>query len=305
MSGTRIQIVVVTWNSGAVLSSLLDSLPAGLGALPYHLTIVDNASADQTVSLAESWFHRHGEVSGEVVRTGRNAGYAAAINAGLRQAGPYRAALILNPDIRLTAGAVERMLDVLDADGGEPAGIVVPCTRDRDGRLVYSLRREPTIPRALGEAVLGGRAGHVPWLGESVRDPAAYRAETAADWATGAVMLISAACLDECGLWDESFFLYSEETEFALRARDHGFATRLAPEAEVTHLGGESGTCARLWALLTVNRIRLYRRRHPRPATALYWCAVMLRELSRAALGRHTSRAAVSALLRPRRIGTP
>ena len=122
---------------------------------------------------------------------------------------------------------------------------------------------------------------------------------------TGAIMLISAQCLEKCGLWDESFFLYSEETEFALRARDHGFATRLAPEARATHLGGESNTSARLWALLSVNRVRLYRRRHSAVATALYWCAVMLREAPRAALGRRTSRAAVTALLRLRPVTAP
>jgi GT2 family glycosyltransferase len=113
-------------------------------------------------------------------------------------------------------------------------------------------------------------------------------------------MLIGEDCRAACGPWDESFFLYSEETEFALRARDRGFVTRLAPEAEATHLGGESATSGRLWALLTVNRVRLYRRRHAWPKTALFWTAVLLREAPRAVLGRSPSRSAVAALLRLR-----
>ena len=122
---------------------------------------------------------------------------------------------------------------------------------------------------------------------------------SAPDWATGAIMLMSARCLAGSGPWDESFFLYSEETEFALRARDKGFVIRYVPEAEVTHLGGESGVSPRLWSLLQVNRIRLYRKRHTAGATAVFWAAVMLRESSRAALGRARSRAALAALLRP------
>ncbi len=305
MSQARLEVVVVTWNSASVLGGLLDSLPAALAGRDYHLTVVDNDSADPTVGLAEDWLREHAEVDGAVLRTGGNLGYAAAINAALRQAGPYTAALILNPDIRLELGAARPLLDVLEATAEPRTGIVVPRIYSATGTPAYSLRREPSIPRALGEAVLGGRAGRVGWLGESVLDPDAYCARTAVDWATGAAMLISAACLEECGPWDESFFLYSEETEFALRARDHGFATRLAPEAKAIHIGGEAHTSAYLWALLSVNRVRLYRRRHSDPATALYWCAVLLREAPRAALGRRTSRAAVAALLRRRPVSAP
>ena len=257
------------------------------------------------MDLARRWLIENQQVTGAVLQTGRNAGYAAAINAALAQDGPSDATLILNPDIRLAPDCVRRMLDVLEADAAPPSGIVVPRIRDADGRLYRSLRREPSLPRALGEALLGRYSGRITWLGETVGDEAAYRTVTTADWATGAVMLIGRDCLAACGAWDESFFLYSEETEYALRAGDRGFATRLAPAAEVTHLGGESKTSGRLWALLTVNRVRLYRRRHAWPMTALFWSAVLLREAPRAALGRSPSRSAVAALLRLRPVMSP
>jgi GT2 family glycosyltransferase len=295
--------VVVTWNSAGVLEGLLSSLRSGFaGVADWRLTVVDNASDDETVGIAERWLREQtDDVDGLVLQTGRNAGYAAAINAALalddRHPRPAEAALILNPDIRLAPDCVRHMLNVLDADTMPPSGIIVPRIHDANGRLYRSLRREPSFSRALGEALLGRHAAHFPHLGETVGDEAEYQTTTTADWATGAVMLISAACRTQCGPWDESFFLYSEETDYALRARDKGFATRLAPQAEAIHLGGESKTSGRLWALLTVNRVRLYRRRHTWPATALFWTAVLLRELPRAALGRAPSRTALAALL--------
>jgi GT2 family glycosyltransferase len=303
--------LVVTWNSAGVLEGLLSSLRSGFaGVAEWRLTIVDNASADATVAVAERWLREHAdEIDGRVLQTGRNAGYAAAINAALaldgRDPRPADTTLILNPDIRLGPHCVSRMLEVLEAGARPPSGIVVPRVRDADGRLCRSLRREPSLPRALGEALLGRHAARFSRLGETVGDAAAYQTTTTADWATGAVMLISGACRAACGAWDESFFLYSEETEYALRARDRGFATRLAPAAEATHLGGESKTSGSLWALLTVNRVRLYRRRHAWPATALFWAAVVLRELPRAALGRSPSRSAVAALFGLRRVARP
>jgi GT2 family glycosyltransferase len=156
------------------------------------------------------------------------------------------------------------------------------------------------VTRALGEALIGNtRAGRFPRLSELVTDPAAYQRSTRADWATGALMAISGDCLTACGLWDESFFLYSEETEYCLRARDLGYATQLEPTAEAVHLGGDSQVSPRLWTILTLNRVRLYRRRHGPLATAAFRTAVLLRETSRAALGRPAARAAAKALATP------
>jgi N-acetylglucosaminyl-diphospho-decaprenol L-rhamnosyltransferase len=281
--------IVVTWNSAAVLPGLLASIDAGMGTLDRQVIIADNASSDDTVEVA-----RRMAPDCLIVHTGRNAGYAAAINAGLAAADPYDAVLVLNPDIRLEPGCVEAMYAHLAREG---TGIVVPRIRADDGTLAWSLRREPTVLRALGEAVLGERAGRFAAFGESVVDEAAYERPATVDWATGAIMLVSAGCQRACGPWDESFFLYSEETEFSLRARDRGYLTRYAPEAVATHKGGESNTSPRLWSLLTVNRVKLYRQRHSLPATALFWTAVLLREASRAARGDPRARKAAAALL--------
>ena len=93
-------------------------------------------------------------------------------------------------------------------------------------------------------------------------DPDAYDTDTDTDWAEGSTQLVSGECWSACGPWDESFFLYSEETDFDLRARDAGSRRGTSPAASATHLEGGSATSARLWPLLVVNQVRLYRRRH-------------------------------------------
>ncbi|MFJ3725206.1 glycosyltransferase [Streptomyces sp. NPDC090045] len=297
-----VAVLVVTWNSAAVLPEFLASLPEGMAGTDWRLVVADNDSADATVGLVRSL-----APDTTVVQTGRNAGYAAGVNAALGAAaaweGGFRAALVCNPDVRMRRGCAKVLVDALDvaAPGGGRVGISVPLLYEEDGRtLVQSLRRESSVPRALGEAVIGNRrAGRFPGLSELVTDPAAYERPTYADWATGALMALSADCLAACGPWDESFFLYSEETEYCLRARDRGHLTRLEPAAEAVHLGGDSRVSPRLWTLLSLNRVRLYRRRHGALATAAFRAAVLLRETSRAALGRPASRAAAAALVRP------
>jgi N-acetylglucosaminyl-diphospho-decaprenol L-rhamnosyltransferase len=295
MTGTEVQVavVVVTHDSSDVLPGLVESLPGGLAGLSWRLVVVDNASTDGSLELASRlWPGCTG------IETGRNAGYSAGLNAGVAAAPPHEAVLVLNPDVRLSEGSVGRLLEVLRTPG---IGIAVPQLRDGEGRLHFSLRRRPTTLRALADAVLGAvRAGRVPLLGELVTDPRRYDSPCTVDWAEGSTQLISAECWRAVGPWDESFFLYSEETEFGLRAGDHGYGTRYVPEAVAVHLQGDSTTSPWLWALLVTNRVRLHRRRGGRLAGATFWAAVLLRELTRAALGQATSRAAVRALTSPR-----
>lgn len=284
--------MVVTYNSAHLLADLVVSLPAGLGELPWRLVVVDNASVDDTVEVA-----RRLVPDAMVLPLEQNTGYAAGINAGVEAVGTGRALLVLNPDVRLLPGCVPALLAALD----EPrVGVAVPRLLDGEGALVPSMRREPTLLRALADAVLGAeRAGRIGSLGEVVTDQAAYEVAQVTDWAEGSTQLISPDCWRECGGWDESFFLYSEETEFHLRVRDHGWTTYYVPRATAVHLGGDSAHSPALWSMLVANRVKLFAGRHGPVISAAFWATVLARELSRSARGMRTSRRAVRTLLSP------
>jgi GT2 family glycosyltransferase/glycosyltransferase involved in cell wall biosynthesis len=292
MTRPRLMVTIVTHDSEEVVGACLRALPAAVGADVDHVTVVvDNASADATLARIEDV-----DPDVVVVALDDNRGYAAGINAALRrpEAAGVEAVLVLNPDVRLAPASVPALLEALR----EPAvGVTVPRLVDGHGVPLPSLRREPTLLRATGEAVLGGcRSGRVAALGEMVVDEAAYTRRGTVDWATGAAMLISRECLDVVGAWDESFFLYSEETDFCLRARDAGFDVRYEPSAGAVHLGGESNTSPQLWAELARNRVRLYAKRHGRVRTAAFRAVVVANEALRAPF-RATSRAALCQVL--------
>ncbi|WP_329089248.1 MULTISPECIES: glycosyltransferase [unclassified Streptosporangium] len=268
-------IVIVTYSSGEVVEGCLRSLDAALaGAGPARVVVVDNASADDTVERV-----REVAPEAEVIQTGRNAGFAAGVNAGIAAADGCDV-LVLNPDIRLAPGSVLLLRQALALPG---TGIAAPRLTGETGKLHLSLRRRPTVPRAFGEALLGGhRAGRIPALGELVVDPAAYGRPQTADWVSGAAWMVSRACLDALDPLDERYFLYSEETEYMLRAGEAGFAVRYEPRAVAVHLGGEQSTSSRLWALSSANRVRMHRERYGCPRGQLMRLAVGLNELVRA-----------------------
>ena len=281
-----VNVIIVTYNSIHVIEDLLDSLPDASGDLTYDVVIVDNGSADGTADLVAA---RGGC---RIVRSA-NVGYAGGINRGVREAVPGRPILILNPDVRLAEKALPPLLAAL----GEPhAGIVAPQVRSARGELSFSLRREPTLPRALGLAWTRLAA-----LSEYVTSPENYACRGVVDWALGAVLLMSWECYERARGWDESYFLYSEETDLCLRARDAGLLTYYEPDSVAVHIGGQSGRDHRTHAMQIVNRVRLYRRRHGAAASWCYYWLTVASELSWLARGHRQSWSAVTAILRPSR----
>jgi GT2 family glycosyltransferase len=279
-----LDIISVTYNSAHVVGDLLDSLPAALGGLTADVVVVDNGSSDGTAEFLE----RHGGC--RIVRSA-NVGYAGGINRGVREASGADAILILNPDLRLHEQSIAPLLEALKLPG---TGIVAPQVRSPEGRLEPSLRRDPTLLRSLGLTRTG-----MAVLSEYVTDPADYARPHVVDWALGAALLMSRECFDAVGGWDESYFIYSEETDFSLRARDLGLLTRYEPRSVVMHIGGQSGRNDKTHAMQSINRIRLYRRRNGPFASWCYFWLTIACEASWLARGQRESRFAIAAMLRP------
>ncbi|WP_417374460.1 glycosyltransferase family 2 protein [Glutamicibacter protophormiae] len=278
--------IVVTYNSREHINTLLESLPAAFDDTAYSVVVVDNGSVDGTADVVA----RRTDVT--IVRS-TNTGFASGINKGARHAAIDATILVLNPDATMSPGSVSNMMGVLRRSG---VGIVAPRMYEADGSLSPSLRRAPSLMRAGGLSFTGLAA-----FAERIEDPQEYEREHEVDWAVGAVMLISRPCFDALGGFDESFFLYSEETDFCLRAKDAGWRTMYTPAAQVMHIGGGSGESAATHTMKMVNRVRIYGRRHGRLATWAYYGIAVLTELRRGLFGHSQSWVAFRALVTPSR----
>lgn len=272
-------VIIVTHNSARDIGALLDTLRADADDLIVAVLVADNSSADDTMAVARA--HAPGAL---VYATGGNIGYSAAINTALARLDGAQPVMILNPDSTVSPGTLRLLLDGL-RDG---VGAVVPRIVGDDGTTSLSLRREPSLAAALGDALLGARLRSRPGrFAETVFDPARYESGHEAEWATGAALLLSPAAIAAVGLWDERFFLYSEETDYFRRIRDAGFRVLYEPAAVVHHAEGGSGASPRLDALMAVNRVRYIRKHRGRPYAALYRALVAAGELLRLGIPGH------------------
>lgn len=286
MTAVQVDIaaVVVTYNSDQHIADLLDSIPRAMGDLTYSVVVVDNGSSDRTLEVLDT------RTDCVVVRSS-NDGYAAGMNRAVGASPDAAAILILNPDATLDPQSVPPMVAVLRRPG---VGIVAPRVRESDGSLSPTLRRGPTMGRVGGLSFTGW-----PVFTERIEDPAEYESEHEVEWAVGAILLVDTDCYRALDGLDESYFLYSEETDFSLRAKDTGWATVYTPAAGAMHVGGGSGESATTHTMKILNRVRLYRRRRGTPLASIYFGLTVLTEVRRAVLGHDKSWPTLRALLRP------
>src|SRR5215510_2856849 len=96
-----VSIIIVSYNSGAYLADCLAALTTAEATLRTEILIVDNASHDQSLAVAEAWAKQHPDL--KVIPSSMNRGYAGGVNLALSQAqGRYVA--VLNPDMRVSQG---------------------------------------------------------------------------------------------------------------------------------------------------------------------------------------------------------
>jgi len=233
MTTPAVDVVIVSHASRELLRRCLTALLEHRPRQAMRTWVVDNGSIDGTLEMVETDFP-----SVELIAAGRNLGFAAANNLAIRRgSAPY--VLALNPDTRVTPGALDAMLDLMESD--RSIGIAGCRLELEDGTFDHAARRSfPTPLSALAHFTGVGRSERAPdWLAQ-YRAPWVERGPV--DAVNGAFMLFRRKALDEVGLFDEGYWMYMEDLDICYRFAQSGWITWYEPDATVVHVkGGTSG----------------------------------------------------------------
>jgi GT2 family glycosyltransferase len=222
-----LSIIVVNYRSWDCLERCLESFPVPGPDANREIVVVDNDSAD---GRFDAFSQRFPQV--RFVRNSGNNGYAHACNLGARNS---RGELLLfaNPDLTAKPGQLDRLLEEKRAH--PDIRILSAAQVGKSGRPQKSFDGFPT----LWSAVPGVRA--LQRLFAPQRFPHPRRAHDhliEPDWVAGSLLLITAADLRELGGWCEDFWMYHEDVDLCLRARQRGWRVALTPRATFVHRHG-------------------------------------------------------------------
>jgi N-acetylglucosaminyl-diphospho-decaprenol L-rhamnosyltransferase len=231
-----LDVVIVSYRCRELLRACLESLGEHPASHPTHVFVIDNASNDGTVHMVQSEFpHVRLRASRE------NLGFARANNLAIREgSAPY--VLALNPDTRLTAGVLDRMLALMDE---RPEIGIAGCRLVlEDGTFDHAAKRSfPTPLSALAHFTGFGRRGGASARLAQYRAPALdEHASGPVDAVNGAFMLMRRAALEEVGLFDEGYWMYMEDLDLCYRFAKAGWLTWYEPSVTILHMkAGTSG----------------------------------------------------------------
>jgi len=214
-----VSIIVVNYNSGTDLVDCLAALTTTEAALPIEIVVVDNASNDNSLALAEDWAKQRHDL--KIVRSPVNRGYAGGVNLALTQTqGTYVA--VLNPDMIVSTGWLTPLVAFLEAQ--PQVGAVNP--------LIVLHGAGERINAAGQEVHLTG-LGFNRWLGQP-RSRAGTEPLRVSGLQGGA-FLIRRSLLDQMGGWDDSGFLYHEDVELSWTLQLMGYDLYCLPAVTVRH----------------------------------------------------------------------
>ncbi len=228
-----LSIIIVNWNVRELLRRCLASIYAGLGDLEVEVIVVDNASTDGSVDAVRAEFPLV-----RLIANADNVGFTVGNNQGLRQSrGRY--VLLLNPDTEVVGDALTTMVAYMDAH--PDVGALGPQLLWPDGRVQSSRRRFPTMATAFLESTILQQwfPRHPALARYYVLDRADDETQDV-DWVTGACLLARREAIEQVGLLDEGFFMYSEELDWCYRCRRAGWRVVYLPAAQVIHHEGQS-----------------------------------------------------------------
>jgi N-acetylglucosaminyl-diphospho-decaprenol L-rhamnosyltransferase len=226
-----LSVVIVSWNVRDLLRQCLNTVVKP-GPLSLEVIVVDNASADGSVDMLRAEFP-----AVQLVANPDNVGFPAANNQGIAAA-QGRYVLLLNSDAEVVGDGLATM--VAFADAHPDVGVVGPQLLNPDGSVQSSRRRLPTLATAFFEST---------WL-----QPYAPRrlleryyvldqpdgATLDVDWVKGAALMARREAIEQVGLLDEGFFMYSEELDWCHRFREAGWRVVYLPTAQIVHHEGKS-----------------------------------------------------------------
>src|ERR671934_1724272 len=221
-----VSVVVVTYNALPWVERCLESVRA------YETIVVDHGSTDGTVELVRERFPEARLLQQE------NKGLGAGSNAGMRVAsGDYY--LLLNSDAWALADAVDKLAAFAESE--PEAAVVGPRLLNPDGSLQRSVRGFPTLWRLATEYFfLRKLAPRSRLFNAFYGDGFAHDRVFEAEFLMGACLLVRREAADTVGLFDEDFFMFSEETDWCYRFRQAGWKVLFFPGAEFVHVGGAS-----------------------------------------------------------------
>lgn len=259
-----LSIIVVSYNTRDITLQTLKSAIADLKQAALldqsEFFVVDNNSKDGSVAAVKTYLQQ-AKVAHTVIANQDNKGFGAANNQGIKKsAGKY--IILLNSDTITQPGAFKILINTFennpidnltahlsssDRQKSDRLGIIAPMLLNTDLTLQAQGGNFPSLLSLAAHLlflddlpIIGSLLPSTQHTGRNTKMNKADTKLTPIDWLGGTAMMIRKEVIDEIGLFDEAIFMYGEDIEYCLRAKNHHWDVAIQPKAKIIHLANAS-----------------------------------------------------------------
>lgn len=274
--GAQVDMVIVNWNSGALLRNCLASIEAHGGGAVRRVFVVDNGSVDGSAEVDAPG------LDWELIRAGANLGFGRACNLAAKRAeAPFL--LFFNPDAELRPGTLDRALAFMRDPANAQVGVAGVRLTDEDGHVHRHCARFPTWRNFIGNSLgltrlLKRRFPPIIMLDWD------HRESRPVDHVMGAFYLIRRELFERVGGFDDDYFVYLEDLDLSRRVHGAGYAIHYLAEPEAYHKQGgtsEKVKAHRLFYAMNSNMIYAWKHLSRPSALGVVGTTLLVEPLSR------------------------
>jgi GT2 family glycosyltransferase len=226
-----IDIIIVNWNSGDLLRKCLFSLNRFSCGNLSKVVVVDNGSVDTSADGLGKF-----DFPLQVLRNRENLGFARACNQGAAVC-DARYLLFLNPDTELFDSSLVVPLAFMEDATNLDVGICGIQLVDEKGRVARTCARIPSLSRFAVQAIGLNKFPGLRGAGVHM-DEWDHLSDKSVDHVIGAFFFMRRTVFEALNGFDERFFVYLEDVDFSLRAKQVGWKTVYLTGAQAFHQGG-------------------------------------------------------------------
>jgi GT2 family glycosyltransferase len=227
-------VIILNYKTPELLKKCLESIYKYSWQRDIEVTVVDNHSEDESVEMIKKNFK-----SVKVIESAENGGFSKGNNLGLK-GNKARMALLLNSDTEVREGSLDNLVDFMDRNsyGIGSCKLIFP-----DGKFQPNAGDSPTGLALFNwisglDDFLPGIKKVLPSFHRQFEDY--YKGDKEVGWVSGSVMVITKETLSKIGFLDENIFMYGEDVEYCLRAKNKRIKVGWTDSAKVMHVGGAS-----------------------------------------------------------------
>jgi len=250
----------------------LSSVYANLPEIECEIWVVDNASSDESVQMVKECYPQV-----HLIENQKNEGFSRANNLAIRKSdGDY--VWLLNSDTELEKDALEKLYRFMQSHPG--AGASGSMYLNPDGTLQVSCYPRPTLSREFW------RLFHL----DSFRFHGVYNMDTwdmndprEVEVLQGASLLLRRDAIDQVGLLDEDYFMYTEEVDLCYRLKNSGWDLYWVPQSKIVHYGGQSTqqVASKMFLSLYETKLLYFRKNHGSSSAFIYKVILSIMSLIR------------------------